>query len=213
MANSVNVSILGTGNVASNLAKGLSKSGYAVMLGSRTPAEAKKKMGALPADVTVGTLKEAAKFGDVIFTAIPFASLPETIEAIGPENLRGKIIVDNTNVLTPSFEWAIGFSTSGAEELAKLVPGARVVKAFNTVFAEHMGVGTLGKEKLTVFAAGDDEASKNVVRTLAESIGFETVDAGPLKSARYLEAMGILNITLGYGLKMGSRIGLRLVKE
>lgn len=212
-AKTIKIGILGTGNVANSLSRGFSKCGYSVMLGSRDPAGAKKKLGELPNGVTVGSLKDAARFGDVLFTAVPYTAVRETVQSIGIENLSGKVIVDNTNVLTPNFEWAVGFSTSGAEELAKLVPGARVVKAFNTVFAQNMSEGKVGKHNLTVFAAGDDSNSKKVVMELAEDLGFETVDAGPLKSARYLEPMGLLNITLGYTLKMGTDIGLKLVKK
>ena len=121
--------------------------------------------------------------------------------------------MDVSNVLTPSFELALGFTTSGSEELQKLFPRARVVKAFNTIFAQNMSTGKLMGERLTVLVAGDDPSSKDTVRKLAEGIGFDSVDAGPLKSARYLEPLGMLNITLGYGLKMGTDIGFRLVKK
>ena len=76
--------------------------------------------------------------------------------------------------MTPSYDLAIGFSTSGAEELQKLLPRARVVKAFNTVFAETMKTGQMHGEKLTIFVAGDDAGSKDVVRKLAEDIGFDS---------------------------------------
>jgi len=76
-----------------------------------------------------------------------------------------------------------------------------------------MSTGKLLGERLTVLVAGDDPAGKDIVRKLAEGIGFDSVDAGPLKSARYLEPLGMLNITLGYGLKMGTDIGFRLVKK
>jgi predicted dinucleotide-binding enzyme len=76
-----------------------------------------------------------------------------------------------------------------------------------------VSTGKLMGERLTVLVAGDDPGSKDTVRKLAEGIGFDSVDAGPLKSARYLEPLGMLNITLGYGMKMGTDIGFRLVKK
>jgi len=79
-----------------------------------------------------------------------------------------------------------------------------VVKAFNTVFAQHMDSGRLDGERLTAFAAGDDAAAKAAVLELEREIGFDAVDAGPLRNARLLEPLGYLNIQLGYGLKMGT---------
>jgi predicted dinucleotide-binding enzyme len=87
-----------------------------------------------------------------------------------------------------------------------------VVKAFNTVFAQNQSAVRVANEQLTLFVAGDDAKAKQTVMQLGTDIGFEPVDAGPLKSARYLEPMGMLMITLGYALGMGTRIGFKLVK-
>jgi predicted dinucleotide-binding enzyme len=92
-----------------------------------------------------------------------------------------------------------------------MAPAARVVKAFNTVFAEHMATGQVNGATLTLFVAGDDQGAKEQALTLGRDIGFDAVDAGPLKSARWLESLGYLNIQLGYGLKMGTHIGFKLV--
>ncbi len=121
--------------------------------------------------------------------------------------------MDVSNIMTPSYDLAIGFSTSGAEELQKLLPSARVVKSLNTVFAHTMITGKLNGERLTVFVAGNEPKFKDIVRKLAEDIDFDSVDAGPLKSRRYLEPLSMMNIRLGYGLKMGTGIGVRLVKK
>ena len=91
-------------------------------------------------------------------------------------------MVDVTNALDKQMNWALGYSTSGAEELQKKLPKARVVKAFNTVFAQHMDSGRLDGEPLTAFAAGDDATAKADV--LEREIGFAAVDAGPLRNAR-----------------------------
>jgi hypothetical protein len=191
------IAIIGKGNVGSALAEGLRRAGNEVRFGSRDPKES-------PRDVAV--------WADVVILAVPWGAHAEIAKTVG-KALEGKIVVDVSNVLTPSFELALGFTTSGAEELQKLIPKARVVKAFNTVFAQNMSIGKLLGERLTVLVAGDDPGSKDTVRKLAEGIGFDSVDAGPLKSARYLEPLGMLNITLGYGLKMGTDIGFRLVKK
>ncbi|MBI4416464.1 MAG: NADPH-dependent F420 reductase [Euryarchaeota archaeon] len=208
----MNIGILGTGDVATNLAAGLSRAGHAIKLGSRDPSKAKVPT-ALGKSVSVGTLAAAAAFGDVVIVAVPFPSVKETIERIGANALRGKIVVDATNVLSPSYDWALGFTTSGAEELAKLVPSAKVVKAFNHQFAPNMATGLLAGQRLLCLVAADDAQAKRVVMDLAAGIGFRAVDAGPLKSARYLEAMGMQLIQLGYGVKMGTAIGYAFVRD
>lgn len=86
---------------------------------------------------------------------------------------------------------AIGFTTSGAEELQKAIPGAHVVKAFNTVFAQNMSEGSAAGQQLTVFAAGDNKQARDEVLALGKAIGFDAIDAGPLSNARPLEALDI----------------------
>ena len=141
---------------------------------------------------------------------MPFGAVEDVIEVAGPA-LEGKVLVDVTNAVDGDMNLALGFTTSGAEELQRRVPRTYVVKAFNTVFARHMETGRLGEQSLTAFAAGDDAAARGEVLELARSIGFDPVDAGPLRNARLLEPLGYLNIQLGYGLKMGPNIGFKLL--
>ena len=96
--------------------------------------------------------------------------------------------------------------------MQKKLPKARVVKAFNTVFAANQSTGRIGKEQLTLFVAGDDAEAKQTVMQLGRDIGFDSVDAGLLRSARYLEPMAILLMTMAFSLKMGTGIGYKLVK-
>jgi predicted dinucleotide-binding enzyme len=107
---------------------------------------------------------------------------------------------------------AVGCTTSGAEELQKQASAAKVVKAFNTVFAQHMDSGRVGDQQLTVFAASDDESARNTALELATAIGFESVSAGPLQNARWLETLGYLNIQLGYVVGHGTSTGFHYVK-
>ena len=188
------ISIIGDGNVGQALARGLTKSGHSVTTTGNDPAR----------------VKELAASGDVVFLAVPFGALDEVASNIG-NAADGKPVVDVTNALTPQFSMAVGFTTSGAEELQKKLPGARVVKAFNTVYAQHMDSGKVKGEQLTVLAAGDDADAKKTVIELARGIGFDAVDAGPLQSARLLEPLAHQNILLGYVLGMGTEIGFRLV--
>jgi len=202
----MNVGILGTGKVGSNLAVGLSRAGHQVKLGSREPAAKKPP----EKGISIGTQAEAVNFGEAVILAVPFSKVPETVKALGPRAFQGKTVVDATNVFPPPAGW--GASTSGAEEIAKLVPGARVAKAFNTTFASTMSTGKIGTSKILGLVAADDPSAKKTVLGLAADLGFDAVDAGPLDSARYMEGMALLNIRLGFEQKMGTKIGFALVR-
>jgi predicted dinucleotide-binding enzyme len=190
------IAIIGKGHIGTALGTGLKRAGHEVKFGHRDPKE---------------PVREAADWGEVIILAVPFSEARDVAEEIGTL-ANGKPVVDVTNVVGPNGEWAIGFTTSGAEQLQNVLPHGRVVKAFNTVFAQNQSTGKVGQERLSAFIASDDSKAKEIVMDLASDIGFDSVDAGPLKNARYLEAMGMLMISLGYDLNMGSRIGYKLVK-
>ena len=155
-------------------------------------------------------IRDTAGWAEVVILAVPFWAIDDVIETAG-EALAGKTVVDVTNALDAGMNLALGFTTSGAEELQKKLLEARVVKAFNTVFAQHMETGRLGEQPLTAFVAGDDAGAKTAVLGLARDIGYDAVDAGPLKNARLLEPLAYLNIQLGYVLNMGTQIGFKLL--
>ena len=144
---------------------------------------------------------------DIVVLATGYADAPAALRSLG--DLKGKVVVDITNPLTPDYMGlTLGHSTSAAEEIAKAVPGAQVVKAFNTLFAQVLAEGAdfgAGR-KATVFVAGDTESARQAVAGLAETLGFAVVDAGGLKNARYLEPLAGLNIYLGYGAGLGTGI-------
>ena len=202
------IAIIGTGDVGCALGKGLVGK-HEVIYGSREPAGTK---GKVPADVEVKSQKEAAAQGEVVFLAVPYRIVKEIVGSLEKE-LIGKVVVDVTNVVDEKWDLALGFSTSGAEELAKLLPETKVVKAFNTVFAQNMINGKTCGEQLTLFVAGNDQKAKEIVMQIGRDIGFEPVDGGPLKYARHLEPLGILLIKLGYELNLGFGIGFRLVHD
>ena len=190
----VKIGIIGNGNVGGALARGLKRAGHDV----KTSGDDKQ-----------GT-RETATWADVVLLAVPFGAIDDVVNNVG-DALASKTLVDVTNALDAKMNLALGFTTSGAEELQRKAPRARVVKAFNTVFAQHMDTGKLGGQTLTAFVAGDDAGAKETVLGLARGIGFDAVDAGPLKNARLLEPLGFFNIQLGYVLGMGTQIGSKLL--
>ena len=190
------IGIIGKGNVGTAIGTGLSRKGHEVKFGHRDPKE---------------NVADAAKWGEVIILAVPYENVADAAKAIGTF-ADGKVLLDVTNAVGDNMNLAIGFSTSAAEELQKKLPKARVVKAFNTVFAPNQSTGRVGNEQLTLFVASDDAKAKQTIMQLGRDIGFDPLDAGALKSARYLEPMAMLLINLGYGLGMGTKIGYKLVK-
>jgi 8-hydroxy-5-deazaflavin:NADPH oxidoreductase len=189
------VAIIGKGNVGTAVAKGLSRK-HEVKFGRRNPRE---------------SVAEAARWGEVVVLAVPYHAVPETLKALGPA-ADGKVVIDVTNAIGSNGDLAVGFNTSAAEELQKKLPKTFVAKAFNTVFAENQSKGRIGKEQLSLFVACDNSKAKETVMQLGRDIGFESVDVGGLKAARYLEPMAMLIIGMAYGLGMGSCMGYRLLK-
>jgi len=189
------VGIIGNGNVGGALERGLKHAKREVLaVGNEEDA-----------------VRETAEWADIIILAVPFGALDEVARTLG-STVDGKTVVDVTNALTADGTLALGYTTSGAEELQKKLPRARIVKAFNTQFAQHMDTGRLGSERLSVFVAGDDAEAKRAVAETATAIGFDAIDAGPLANARLLEPLGFLNIQLGYVLGLGTQIGMRVAR-
>ena len=163
-------------------------------------------------DSRSGTPADAVASSDVILFSVGYGMIKEALAATGP--IKDKIIIDCTNPVKPDLSGlAIGLTTSAAEEIAKLVPESRIVKAFNTVFAEvyHSETRLSGTRVPSMFYCGDDDDSKSVVSKLIREIGFEPIDSGPLKSARYLEPLAMLMIQLGHVQGLGTNIALNLM--
>lgn len=188
------VAIVGKGNVGSALAEALQGKGYAVEAVGKEPQK----------------VREVAQKADVIVLAVPYGERENAVRELG-DAVNGKVLVDVTNAIGPNMEFGHDLRRSGAEELQEKARGARVVKAFNTVFADTMRTGKANGEKISVLFAGDDAKARDTVRQLAHDIGFDAVDAGPLRNAMWLETLGYLNIQLGYGQNLGSNTGFRFV--
>lgn len=196
------IAILGSGDVGTALGDGWSAAGHDVAYGSRSPG---KKGGE---QRKFDTIPSAIRAGEVVVLAVPWDAVSEVLRN---NNVSGKVLIDCTNPIAPGFELAIGCTTSGGEEVAKLAKGARVVKAFNTTGFGNMREPHYGATRLTMFYAGDDDSAKETVRQLVGDIGFDPVDAGPLKMARYFEPMAMLWINLS--MKMGLDIAFQLIQR
>ncbi len=180
------IGILGAGNVGGKLAKLARTAGHDVRVGSGS------------GDVS---FEQAIEHAEIVVIAIHYNAVAT---ALGPlkDALAGKIIVDATNPLNE--DWSpllLGQDTSGAEEIAQLLPSATVVKAFNTIFADVMeaDLQDCGGQPITAFVAGDDQDARAQIGALAASLGFAPVLVHSLTAARYLEAMAHLNIALAVG--------------
>lgn len=196
--------IVGYGNIGSGLAKQFVDAGHDVTLTGRSLERAQAVASKFGAQVL--PLSQAARHAEVLVLAVPYDEASAALAGLG--DLSGKVLIDVSNPLTTDYMGlTVGFNTSAAEEIARLAPGAHVVKAFNTLFAQVIQYGAaFGPHKASVFYAGNDDTAKATVKGLIESIGFDAVDAGGLKNARYLEPVAGLNIYFGYGAGLGTQI-------
>lgn len=184
------IAVIGAGNVGRALGGGWLKHGHEVWFGVPNPADAKYRD--LPA-ARLATPAQAAAKAEAIVLATPW---PATEAAIrGLNDLSGKIVIDCTNPLgmgPDGLGLVLGHTVSGGELVAQWAAGAAVFKAFNTTGADNMADLSGYRAAPVMFVAGDDAAKKPQVMELARDIGFEAVDAGPLRMARLLEPFAML---------------------
>jgi hypothetical protein len=195
----MHIGFIGGGNLARNLATLCLAVGHQVTLGVRDTSRGN------PANFPLTDIATAAK-ADLVTLAVPFSACVDILPPLA-NALVGNTVVDATNPLNA--DWSplrLGEENSAGETIARLLPGSHVVKAFNMVFADVMTAERLprGEHCATVFVASDQEKAKETVIALANGIGFEGRDAGPLRNARYLEAMAHLNIHLAVALGGGT---------
>lgn len=191
------IGVIGTGAMGSGLARRLARAGHDVMLGSRDP-ERGRDLGAATGS-RGGTYAEAVAHGEAIVLAIPWWSIDAVAPILGP--VRGKIVIDCTNPVIDdhgSLQELRGISAG--EEIARQLPGARVVKCFNHIVAEVIHLdGDAPEPRIVAFLCGDDEPAKQLVTDLVAKLGFEPVDVGDLQAARMLEPLAGLMLRLAHG--------------
>ena len=189
------ITIIGTGNMARGIATRALAGGNAVTLLGTSADKAQALAGELSGDVRAGAIGDPIS-GDVVVLAVWYQVLDDVLGRYAGQ-LDGKVVVDITNPVDPQTYQPLDLAAgSVAQEIAQKVPGAKVAKAFNTTFAGTLVEGQVGGQPLDVFVASDDEEAKGVVRRLAEDSGMRLVDAGPLAVARQLEGAGYLHMAI-----------------
>ena len=205
------IAIIGAGSVGVAVGKAWTAAGHAVTYGARNPADPKH------AALGAGNLRspaEAAAAADVVVLSTPWNATIETARSLG--NLTGKIVIDCTNPLAMGADGlglAFGHTTSAGEQVAEAIPGAAVFKTLNQTGADNMATAKSFSPAPAMFVAGDDAAKKPVVMGLLRDIGFEAVDAGPLRNARLLEALAMLWIDQAMKRGAGRNFAFALVKK
>lgn len=192
------VAVIGTGNVGGALGPRFAALGRDVVYGSRSPEAAHvlelvartgaRSRALLPA--------AAAQACETVLIAVPWTAAPAVLRGLGP--LDGKVLIDVTNPLAvrEGREVALPVPDSGAELVQQWAPGAKVVKAFNTVNFRVMADPAIAGGPVSVPLSGDDPESKAAVAELVRGIGLDPVDVGPLRTARYTECMALLYVSL-----------------
>jgi NADPH-dependent F420 reductase len=207
------IAVIGTGNVGGALGRRWANAGHEVIFGSRDPEGEKVRalLQSTGSETRATSAREAMASADVILLATPWSEARETLAAGG--DLAGKVIIDATNPFLPGLALAVGYTSSGGEQVAAWAAGARVVKAFNTTGAGNMLNPDYGGVQPTMFICGDDASAKATVADLTSQIGFEPVDAGPLSMARVLEPLAALWVNLAYVQGMGPNIAFKLLRR
>jgi predicted dinucleotide-binding enzyme len=198
----MSITILGAGNVGEALGRAFTQRGESVVFGVREPEKYRESISNHGGQAQVTTTTEAIAASDIVILAVPYPSALDIAKSTA--NWNGKILVDATNPLAPQLSGlTLGTTTSAAEEVAKYAQGARVVKAFNTTGAENMADTRYSGGPIFMPVCGDDPEARARIVALAASIGFDAVDFGELKAARYLEPFAMTWIHMAYKLGLG----------
>jgi 8-hydroxy-5-deazaflavin:NADPH oxidoreductase len=206
------IGILGSGLMGAKLGTIFARAGHEIVFSyARSNDKLQKLAHDAGGNARSGTPSEAAKDADAVLLAVHWSRIDDVLKQSG--ELSGKVIVtcslpmdaDNTKLI-------VGTTTSGAEELAKKVPRAHVVSAFNTVPSEVLFGVFEAKRKVTkpsLIYCGDDEKAKTLTAKLIRDAGFDPVDAGPLRIARYTEPFALLVAELAYEGEDGPELAYR----
>ena len=198
----MDITIIGTGNMARGIATRTLAGGHSVTLLGTETTKAQALADELSGEARAGEVGDSLA-GSVVILAVWYAAVDDVLGRYR-DQLDGKVIVDITNPIdVDAFEPLMLEAGSAAQEIAAKAPGARVVKAFNTTFAGTLGEGRVAGQPLDVFIASDHGDAKEIVSRIVSDAGLRPVDAGPLARAHELEALGYLHMVLQQPLGTG----------
>lgn len=190
------IAIIGAGNVGGALGRSLAKAGHEIIYGVRDGGGKTQ-----PPSAKSAAIPDAAQAADVVVLATPWAAMTDVIRSLG--DIKGKVLIDCTNPLAlngdGSLGLAVGFTTSGAEEIERQANGAHVIKAFNIYGWENFENSAYpghGDLRPIMFYCGDHDGGKAIASQLASDLGFEPLDVGGLGMARSLEPLALMWIRL-----------------
>lgn len=201
----MNVGILGSGDVGKSFARAFATLGHAVKIGSRSLEKLSGFVAEQGDRVTSGTFAEAASFGDLIVLATHGVATEEALTLAGKQNFDRKVVIDATNPLdfsTGAPKLSVGFTDSLGEQIQRSLPGARVVKAFNTVGNALFFKPDLPSGPPDMFIGGNDADAKKLVSQVCDAFGWGVIDLGGIEASRHLEPMCMVWVL--HGMKSGS---------
>lgn len=210
------LAIIGAGNVGGALGANWAQKGHDIVFGVRDPKAEKIQtlLAKIGGRARAGTAAEAAASADMIVLSTPWPATEAAIRSMG--DVKGKIILDATNPLAmgpDGLRLEIGHAISGGEKVQVWAAGASVFKTLNTTGFGNMTNPVFHGTKSVMFVAGDDDANKSRVIDLVGQLGFEVVDAGPLRNARLLEAHAMLWIDLALARGQGPDWAFAIVRR
>ena len=210
------IAIIGAGNVGGALGANWAQKGHEILFGVRDPKADKVQalLGKIGGKAKAMTPAEAAAAADVIVLSTPWPATEAALRSMG--NLRGKIILDATNPLArgpDGISLEIGHTTSAGEKVQGWAAGASVFKTLNTTGFGNMANPVFNGVKSVMFVAGDDAAAKPKVMQLVGDLGFDVIDAGPLRNARLLEAHAMLWIDLALARGQGRDFAFAILRR
>jgi predicted dinucleotide-binding enzyme len=206
------VGILGSGLMGGKLGTIFARAGHEVVFSyARSNEKLKRLARDAHGNARAGTPREAAHDADALLLAVHWSRIDDVLSQTG--DLSGKLIVScSLPMNADDTELVVAHTSSGAEELAKMIPKSRIVAAFNTVPSEVLFSVFEAKGKTTkpsLVYCGDDRSGKKVAAALIRDVGFDPVDAGPLRIARYIEPFALLVGQLAYGGEEGPELAYR----
>lgn len=200
------IGIIGSGAVGRALGFGLASEGHEVMLGTREPDSEKilKWVAQTGSGVKAGTFDQTAKFAELIVFCPLFRAAEDILKLAGPENFKGKIVIDTTNPIAeePPVNGVLRYTTTGRESagelLQKWLPDSKVVKAFNSIGSAFMYKPKFEEGQPTMFICGNDDDAKKTVTNLLEDFGWDVMDSGSIEASNALEGLCIIWCARGF---------------